>query len=98
MTDAYREEIYKLIELWCKTPERKTYPIGNKGDEVVPEDVQNQKQGHQKVENVINREHLNKLGRQKRIEVKIFKQSEKTWAASEVVEYMIQVGKIPIRE
>ena len=46
MTDAYREEIYKLIELWCKTPERKTYPIGNKGDEVVPEDVQNQKQGH----------------------------------------------------
>ena len=56
----------------------RTYPIGDKGDQVVPEDVQNQKQGHQKVENVINREHLNKLGRQRRIEVKIFKQSEKT--------------------
>ena len=78
MTDAYREEIYKLIELLYKTPGRKTYPIGDKGDEVVPEDVQNQKQSHQKVENIINREHLNKLGRQKRIEVKIFKQSEKT--------------------
>ena len=77
MTDAYREEIYKLIELLYKTPGRKTYPIGDKGDEVVPEDVQNQKQGHQKVENVINREHLNKLGRQRRIEVKIFKLSQK---------------------
>ena len=42
MTDAYREEIYKLIELLYKTPGRKTYPIGDKGDEVVPEDVQNQ--------------------------------------------------------
>ena len=70
-------EVDKLKKLWCKTLERKTYPIGNKGDEVVPEDVQNQKQCHQKVKNVINREHLNKLGRQKRIKVKIFKQSEK---------------------
>ena len=65
MTDAYREEIYKLIELLYKTPGRKTYPIGDKGDEVVPEDVQNQKQGHQKVENIIHWEHLNKLGIQK---------------------------------
>ena len=79
-------EVDKLKKLWCKTLERKTYPIGNKGDEVVPEDVQNQKQGHQKVENIIHWEHLNKLGRQKRMEVKIFKQLEITWAASEVVE------------
>ena len=47
-----------------------TYPVGNQCYQVVPEDVQNQKQGHQKVEDVVDREHLDQLERENRMNCK----------------------------
>ena len=60
-----------------------TYPVGDEGYQVVPEDMQHQKQCHEKVEDVVDWEHLNKLKEKKSFESW---EGNWTWAASDVVE------------
>ena len=48
---------------------RGTYPVGDEGYQVIPEHMQHQEQGHQKVEDVVDWEHLDKLNREQTNEV-----------------------------
>ena len=43
---------------------RETYPVGDEGYQVIPEHMQHQEQGHQKVEDIVDWEHLNELKRE----------------------------------
>ena len=38
-----------------------THLVGNQGDQIVPDDMEDEEEGHEEVEDVVDREHLNQL-------------------------------------